>query len=50
MRKHCKGRGRLRECVAKKGMPAKLGKCFTIRKGVIVFPKGLCSREGMVRE
>ena len=37
-----------RDCVAKKGMSAKLGRCVTTQKGVTGFPEGLCSREGKV--
>ena len=40
----------LRDYVAEKGMPVKLGRCVTTKKGVIRFLEGLCSTKGKVGE
>ena len=42
--------GWLRDSVVGKGIPTELARSFTTWKGVTIFPKGLCRREGKVED
>ena len=50
MTKPYQGRGHPKDCVVEKGPPTEPGRCVIAAKEVTRFPKGLCRREGKVKE
>jgi len=46
VRKPCQGRGCSRDCVVKKGMPTKLGRCVIAQNEVTIFSRGCVAEKG----